>query len=232
MATGGARSFNQRCGTDLPPRALHDFAELTPEKFHNVTNGISPRRFLRIANPRLAALITAQLGDEDWLTNLDRLRELEPLADNAAFRTDWAAVKRLNKIDLAYQAAATTGVVINPDAMCDVLIKRFHEYKRQILKVLHIVVLYHRILDSPDADTVPRSVVFGGKAAPGYQAAKRVIHLINCVAKVINADPLVARRLSVVFMPDYNVSLAQLIVPARSSEQTPWPGKKFPALAT
>jgi starch phosphorylase len=223
-AVNGVAALHSRLLTET---TLRDFAELTPEKFYNVTNGVTPRRFLRIANPRLSALITARLGSEAWLTDLTCLRELEPLADDAVFRTHWANIKRLNKVDLTHYAAAATGVVIDPDALCDVMIKRMHEYKRQVLKVLHVVTLYHRIIDSPGADVVPRTVVFGGKAAPGYQAAKQVIQLINSVARVVNADPRVSRQLTVAFLPDYNVSLAQLIVPgADLSEQISLAGKE------
>jgi starch phosphorylase len=167
------------------------------------------------------------LGGQGWLTDLDRLTELEPLAEDPAFRAHWAGVKRLNKVDLASHAAAATGVVIDPDALCDVMIKRLHEYKRQLLKVLHVITLYQRILDDPSTEVAPRTVVFGGKAAPGYQAAKRVIELINGVAAVVNSDRHVNRRLTVTFLPDYNVSLAQLIVPAADlSEQISLAGKE------
>jgi starch phosphorylase len=136
-------------------------------------------------------------------------------------------VKRLNKVDLAARAAESIGVLVDPDALCDVMIKRFHEYKRQFLKVLHVVTLYNRILADPQADVVPRTVVFAGKAAPGYHAAKRIIKLINSVAEVVNADRNVARRLTVAFLPDYNVSLSELIVPAADlSEQISLAGKE------
>jgi starch phosphorylase len=211
----------------LAETTLKDFAEFSPEKFTNVTNGVTPRRFLRIANPRLSALISARLGGDGWLTDLDRLRELEPLTEDAAFRSLWWDVKRLNKVDLANRTAVGAGVVIDPDALCDVMIKRFHEYKRQMLKLLHVVTLYHRLLDNPTADIVPRTVIFGGKAAPGYQMAKRIIHLINAVATVVNNDRRLRRRLVVAFLPDYNVSLAQVIVPAADlSEQISLAGKE------
>jgi starch phosphorylase len=211
----------------LAETTLRDFAELWPEKFHNVTNGVTPRRFVRMANPRLSALISARLGGDSWLTDLERLRDLDPLAHDPAFRSRWRGVKRLNKVDLAARAAESIGVVIDPDALCDVMIKRFHEYKRQLLKVLHVITLYHRILADPHADVVPRTVVFAGKAAPGYHAAKRIIKLINSVADVVNTDRLVARRLTLAFLPDYNVSLAELIVPAADlSEQISLAGKE------
>jgi starch phosphorylase len=211
----------------LAETTLRDFAELYPERFCNVTNGVTPRRFLRIANPRLSSLISARLGGEGWLTDLERLRELEPLVEDAAFRAHWADVKRLNKIDLANRAAVGAGVVTDPESLCDVMIKRFHEYKRQMLKLLHVITLYNRIVDNPSTDIVPRTVVFGGKAAPGYQMAKRIIQLINSVAAVVNNDRRLGRRLVVAFVPDYNVSLAQLIVPAADlSEQISLAGKE------
>jgi starch phosphorylase len=211
----------------LAKTTLRDFAEMTPAKFHNVTNGVTPRRFVRLANPRLSALITARLGGEDWLRDLDALKGLEPSADDANFRAYWAGVKRLNKVDLAARAAESTGAMVDPDALCDVMVKRFHEYKRQFLKVLHVVTLYNRIMANPQGDVVPRTVVFGGKAAPGYHAAKRMIKLINSVAEVVNADRTVGRRLTVAFLPDYNVSLSELIVPAADlSEQISLAGKE------
>ncbi|MEJ2577753.1 MAG: glycogen/starch/alpha-glucan phosphorylase [Kineosporiaceae bacterium] len=211
----------------LAETTLHDFAARTPEKFRNVTNGVSPRRFIRLANPRLSALITSRLGDERWLVDADRLRGLEPLADDAAFRARWRSVKRQNKVDLATRTADLTGVLMAPDALCDVMIKRVHEYKRQILKLLHVVTLYQRILADPDADMIPRAVIFAGKAAPGYRAAKLTIKLINAVAQVVNNDPVVARRLAVAFLPDYNVTLAETIVPAADlSEQISLAGKE------
>jgi starch phosphorylase len=213
--------------TLLAATTLRDFAELTPDKFHNVTNGVTPRRFIRLANPRLSALISARLGGEAWLRDLDALQGLAPLVDDPAFKAHWTGVKRLNKVDLAARAAESIGVMVDPDALCDVMIKRFHEYKRQFLKLLHVVTLYNRILADPNADVVPRTVVFAGKAAPGYQAAKRIIKLINSVAEVVNANRSVARRLTIAFLPDYNVSLSELIVPAADlSEQISLAGKE------
>jgi starch phosphorylase len=211
----------------LAATTLRDFAELWPSKFHNVTNGVTPRRFIRLANPRLAKLITEQLGDEGWLTDLDQLVRLEPMTDDAALRDRWRSVKRANKQDLAAYAAKATGVTLDPDALCDVMIKRFHEYKRQLLKVLHVITLFNRIRDDPAADVVPRSVIFAGKAAPGYHAAKRVMALVNGVADAVNHDPNVSRYLRVAFLPDYNVTRAELIVPAADlSEQISLAGKE------
>ncbi len=209
----------------LAATTLRGFAETWPERFHNVTNGVTPRRFMRVANPRLSALISDRLGGGEWLTDLDRLAPLAPAAGDPGLRAQWRAVKRQNKQDLAAYAARATGVVIDPDALCDVMVKRFHEYKRQILKVLHVVTLFNRIRSG--ASVVPRSVVFSGKAAPGYQAVKRIIRLINAIADTVNRDPAVSPYLTVVFLPDYNVTRAELIVPAADlSEQISLAGKE------
>jgi starch phosphorylase len=199
----------------LAETTLQDFAQLFPERFRNVTNGVTPRRFLRLANPRLSDLISEGLGGDSWLTDLDRLSGLEKLADDPAFRERWRAIKQQNKLDLA----------VDPDALIDVMIKRFHEYKRQTLKLLHVVTMYQRIKDG--ARPVPRTVLFGGKAAPGYWAAKAIIRLINSVGDTVNADPGVAPYLKVSFPPNYNVSLAELIIPAADlSEQISLAGKE------
>ena len=224
FAVNGVAGLQSRL---LAQTTLRDFAELWPEKFLNETNGVSPRRFLLLANPRLSGLITARLGDEGWLTDLDRLSELEAAADDAKFRAEWREVKRLNKLDLAAHALATTGVTIDPDSIFDVMVKRLHEYKRQVLKLLHIVTLYNRIKADAAAIPVPYTVIFGAKAAPNYQQAKRVIKLINSVAAVVNADPDVAGRIKVVFLPNYNVTISELVVPAGDiSEQISLAGKE------
>jgi glycogen phosphorylase len=211
----------------LTQTTLRDLADLWPGKFLNVTNGVSPRRFLRLANPRLSALITARLGSEQWLTDLDRLQELEAFADDGEFRDQWREVKRMNKLDLAAHALAATGVTIDPGSIFDVMIKRLHEYKRQLLKLLHVVTLYNRIKADPAIAITPCTVIFAAKAAPSYQQAKRIIKLINSVASVINADPDVAGRVKVVFLPDYNVSVNELVVPAGNiSEQISLAGKE------
>jgi starch phosphorylase len=211
----------------LTATTLADFARLWPEKFHNVTNGVTPRRFIRIANPRLAELISSRLGGDGWLTDLDRLVELEPHADDPAFRSAWREVKRLNKLDLASYVSRGTGLIIDPDALCDVMIKRFHEYKRQLLNLLHVVTEYNRIKSDPAADRVARTVVFGGKAAPAYHAAKHIMRLINAVADTVNNDSEVSRYLRVAFLADYNVTRAELIVPAADlSEQISLAGKE------
>ncbi|GAA2370046.1 glycogen/starch/alpha-glucan phosphorylase [Dactylosporangium salmoneum] len=211
----------------LAATTLRDFAELWPQKFHNVTNGVTPRRFVRLANPRLSELITERLGDESWLTDLDRLEGLAGVADDPAFLERWRAVKRANKVDLAAHVERSTGVVIDPDALCDVMIKRFHEYKRQHLKLLHVIMLFNRLREHPDLDVVPRTVLFGGKAAPGYHSMKLLLRLVNAVAETVNTDPVVSRRLKVVLPPDYNVTRAQWIIPAADlSEQISLAGKE------
>ena len=166
FAVNGVAELQSRL---LAATTLRDFADLWPEKFLNVTNGVSPRRFVRLANPRLSALITARLGDDRWLTDLDRLAELEAFAGDEQFRAQWREAKRQNKIDLAFHVLAATGVIIDPASLFDVMVKRLHEYKRQILKLLHVVTVYNRIKADPAAAVTPCTVIFGAKAAPGYQ---------------------------------------------------------------
>ncbi len=224
FAVNGVAELQSRL---LAATTLRDFADLWPEKFLNVTNGVSPRRFLRLANPRLSGLITARLGDQRWLTDLDRLAELEAFVDDAEFRAQWRQLKRLNKLDLAAHALAATGVTIDPGSLFDVMVKRLHEYKRQFLKLLHVVTVYNRIKADPAVAVTPCTVIFGAKAAPGYQQAKRIIKLINSVAAVVNADPDVGGRVKVVFLPDYNVSVAEVVVAAGNlSEQISLAGKE------
>ena len=224
FAVNGVAGLQSRL---LAQTTLRDFADLWPGKFRNVTNGVSPRRFLRLANPRLSGLITARLGDQRWLTDLDRLAGLEAFADDAEFRAQWREAKRQNKLDLAAHALAATGISIDPGSLFDVMVKRLHEYKRQFLKLLHVVTVYNRIKADPAAAVTPATVIFGAKAAPGYQQAKRIIKLINSVAAVVNADPDVAGRIKVVFIPDYNVSVAEVVVAAGNlSEQISLAGKE------
>ena len=224
FAVNGVAELQSRL---LAQTTLRDFAEMWPEKFLNVTNGVSPRRFVRLANHRMSDLITARLGDGRWLTDLNRLQELEAFADDAEFRAQWREVKRLNKLDLAARALATTGVTVDPGSLFDVMVKRLHEYKRQVLKLLHVVTLFNRIKADPAAAVTPYTVIFGAKAAPGYHAAKSIIKLINSVAAVVNADPDVAGRIKVVFLPDYNVSVSELVVAAGNvSEQISLAGKE------
>ena len=203
----------------LKQEVLKDFYELWPDKFTNKTNGITPRRWLLQCNPRLAQLISETIGDR-WITNLDELKQLEAHVDNEEFRRAWQAIKQENKWSLARYIKDTLNLEINPDSMFDVQIKRIHEYKRQLMNVLHVVTLYNRMVQNPGDHVVPRTVIFGGKAAPGYAMAKLVVKLINAVADVVNNDPIVAGRLKVVFLPNYNVSQAQRLFPASDlSEQ-------------
>jgi starch phosphorylase len=203
----------------LKQTVLRDFAELWPEKFCNVTNGVTPRRFVGVSNPGLAALVTGRIGN-GWLRDLDRLHELEPLADNAEFQGEWRAVKLANKRRLADLITQRTGVGIEPESLLDVQAKRIHEYKRQHLNALHILTLYLRIKRDPKSALPARTFIFGGKAAPGYFLAKRIIRLITGIGEVVNNDPDVAGRLKVVFFPDFNVQNAQFIYPAADlSEQ-------------
>jgi len=210
----------------LQERVLHDFYEMWPERFNNKTNGVTPRRFIRLANPRLSALLTERLG-EGWLTDLDRLQGVEKHVDDPAFRAAWRAVKAANKADLAAHIAAQTGVTIDPNAMFDVMVKRLHEYKRQLLKVLHIITLYNHLSDDPTLDLTPRVFLFGAKAAPGYYMAKLIIKLITSVGAKVNADPVAGKLLKVVFLPNFNVSQGEIIYPAAElSEQISLAGKE------
>ena len=202
----------------LRETVLRDFAELWPERFTNVTNGVTPRRFVALANPRLAELITDAIGD-DWLRDLDQLRELEPFADDPGFRDDWRAVKHANKVDLSSWLRTHHALVCDPSSMFDAHCKRIHEYKRQHLNLLHVIALWDRIRRG-EALGAPRTFVFAGKAAPSYRAAKLMIRLAHGVADVIAADPRTRDQLRVVFVPDFNVKTAQRIYPAADlSEQ-------------
>ncbi|MEY3480266.1 MAG: hypothetical protein RIQ71_1041 [Verrucomicrobiota bacterium] len=203
-----------------------DFHALWPKKINNKTNGITPRRWLLGCNPRLADLITRNTGN-GWERDLDRLRKLEPLADEASFREEFMAVKHANKIKLAKRILDECGVEVDPSAMFDVQIKRLHEYKRQHLNLLHIMALYRRLTINPDLDIPPRVFIFAAKAAPGYDTAKLIIKAINAVGARINSDERIKGKIKVVFMPNYRVSLAQRIVPAADlSEQISTAGKE------
>ena len=203
-----------------------DFAQTSPEKFTNKTNGVTPRRWLLKANPGLADLITESIGD-GWITDLDKLRALEPLAGDASFQAQFTAVKQTNKAGLAQFVRETQGLVLDPDTLFDVQVKRIHEYKRQLLNVMHIIHEYLCLTEDGTDPLMPRTYIFAGKAAPGYEAAKRIIKLINGVAYVVNADPRTAGKLSVVFVPDYRVSVAEKIIPAANlSEQISTAGKE------
>jgi len=212
----------------LRDKVLSDFSEYFPEKFTNVTNGITPRRFVRLANPGLSGLITGAIGD-GWVTDLERLKELEPLADDAEFRRLFREIKTNNKHRLVDVLRERDGIELDPDTMLDVMVKRLHEYKRQTLKLLHVVSLYEQITSGTlDVDKVtPRTFAFGAKAAPGYRMAKQIIGLINAVGRTINEDPAVKGRLSIVFPANYNVTLAETLIPAADlSEQISLAGKE------
>lgn len=198
---------------------FREFDTVFPGRLANVTNGITPRRWLAQANPPLAQLINEAIGPE-WITHLDRLRELEPLAEDAAFRQSWIKTKRDNKKRLARYILRKIALGVDPDTLFSVQVKRIHEYKRQLLNVLHVITLYHRIKANPDVSMVPRTVIFAGKAAPAYHQAKRIIKLINAVAEKTNNDPDIHGKLRVLFLPNYCVSQAEKIIPAADlSEQ-------------
>ncbi len=197
----------------LRTQTVRDLAELYPERFNNKTNGVTPRRWLLLANPALARTITTAIGD-GWITDLTHLRRLAPLADERTFRTAIRSAKREAKTRFVDWLRATTGQVVDPDSLFDCQVKRIHEYKRQLLNALRIVVLYHRLRVNPALDLVPRTFFFAGKAAPAYRLAKLVIKFINNLARRLDEDPAVRGRLKVVFLPDYCVSLAERLVPA------------------
>jgi starch phosphorylase len=205
---------------------LKDFYELWPQKFSNKTNGVTPRRWMVLSNPKLSDLICGHIGT-DWIKDLAQLRRLEPLAENPEFRARWREIKHHNKQGFAALALERTGIVTDPDSIFDVLVKRIHEYKRQHLKVLHIVSLYHGIKSNPAIEVHPRTFIFGGKAAPGYHLAKLMIKLITAVGDVVNRDPDVRGRLKVVFLPNFNVTNGQRVYPAADlSEQISTAGKE------
>ena len=222
LAVIGSHSVNgvSALHTDiLKQRLFRDFHEFWPEKISNKTNGITQRRWLLSCNPGLSNLISSRIGDS-WVTSLDELQRLIPLAEDPDFHREWRKVKRNNKIRLADYIQKTSGLMVDPDSLFDCQVKRIHEYKRQLLNLLHVVHLYNRFRSDPNAGGTPRTVVFGGKAAPGYAMAKLIIRLVNNVANVINSDSLIQDRLRVVFLPNYNVSLAEILIPAADlSEQ-------------
>ena len=210
----------------LKTNVLSDFYALTPGKFSNKTNGVTPRRWMVLSNPRLAKLLTARLGS-GWVRDLEKLRKLEPLAADEEFAEEWRSIKLQNKLHLAVYINEQLGIATDPESIFDVLVKRLHEYKRQHLQILHILTLYKRLQRDPEAEIVPRAFIFGGKAAPGYRMAKLIIKLIHSVGEAINSDPLVRSRLKVVFLPDYSVKLGQRVYPAADlSEQISLAGKE------
>jgi starch phosphorylase len=203
----------------LRTRVVKDFATLWPEKFVPITNGVTPRRWLLACNPRLAAAISKRIGG-DWPRDLEQLSQLAPLADDRDFQEEFLAIKMANKQSLSAALQLLTGVTLDPASLYDVQIKRLHEYKRQLLNIMHVILLYRRLKADPTAEVLPRSFIFGAKAAPSYRMAKLIIRLINGVAAVINSDREVDGRLRVVFVPDYRVTLAEKIIPAADlSEQ-------------
>lgn len=215
LACVGSKAINGVAAmhTDLLRKhTLADFNEMYPGKIRNVTNGVTPRRWIAVSNPRLTGLITEAIG-EKWLTNLDELKKLEKLADDASFQDAWLKVKEANKQDFSNQILKHLNMEVDPGAMFDVQVKRIHEYKRQHLNVLHIITLYNRIKANPDIEITPRLFVFGGKAAPSYFMAKRIIKLITSVARVVNNDPDVRDRLKIFFIPNYNVKIGHTVYP-------------------
>ncbi len=229
LACVGSRAINGVAAMHtrlLRDHTLRDFNEMYPGKIRNVTNGVTPRRWMVLANPRLAALLNETVG-EGWITDLRRLEKLEKLVDDAGFRQAWRRVKEENKRDVADLAHRHLGISVDPQAMFDVQVKRIHEYKRQHLNVLHIITLYIRLKNDPALDIPPRFFVFGGKAAPGYSMAKRMIKLITSVADVVNNDPDINGRLKVYFVPNYNVKTGHIVYPmADLSEQISLAGKE------
>jgi starch phosphorylase len=229
LATVGSHAINGVAALHselLKESVLKDFYEMWPERFSNKTNGVTPRRFLALSNPGLRELLDDTIG-EGWLRDLDRLRGLEAFADDPAFRGQWRAVKRANKARLAEYVRSTTGVELNPDWLFDIQVKRIHEYKRQHLNVLHIIRLYHQLKQNPGSQVPARAFIFGGKAAPGYFIAKRIIKLINAVGETVNNDPDVNQFLRVAFVPNFDVQNAHLIYPAADlSEQISTAGKE------
>ena len=213
--------------SDLLKKGLfRDFYELFPEKFNNKTNGVTPRRWLAWCNPNLARLISGKIG-EGWITNLSELKKLAPYAEDAEFRTAWHEVKRANKLKLVESVEEHCGVKFDPDSMFDVQVKRMHEYKRQLLNILHVIHLYNRIKRGDTENWTPRSVLIGGKAAPGYYMAKCIIKLISNVASIVNSDKSAHGLLKVAFMPNYRVSVMETICPATDlSEQISTAGKE------
>ncbi len=222
LAIVGSRRVNgvAKLHTELlRTRVVKEFADLWPERFVAVTNGVTPRRWLLACNPRLAAAVTRRIGD-GWPTDLDRLSDLAAFAEDAGFQEEFLAAKASAKRDLTAEIQRLCGISLDPNSLFDVQIKRLHEYKRQLLKAMHIILLYRRLKADPKTEVVPRSFIFGAKAAPSYHMAKLIIRLINGIAGVVNSDPDIGGRFKVAFLPDYRVTLAEKIIPAADlSEQ-------------
>jgi starch phosphorylase len=229
LATVGSHAVNGVAALHsdlLRQTVMHDFAEMYPQHFLNVTNGVTPRRFLMLSNPGLAGLIDQTIG-ADWRTDLTQLDKLAAHADDAGFQEAWRAIRRDNKAALAARIANATGIDVDPDALFDIQVKRIHEYKRQHLNALYIISLYHRLCRNPALDIAPRCFIFGGKAAPGYAMAKLMIRLITGIAEVVNHDPVIDGRLKVIFYPDFNVKNGHWVYPAADlSEQISTAGKE------
>jgi starch phosphorylase len=229
LATVGSHAVNGVAALHselLKKDVLRDLYEMYPERFSNKTNGVTPRRWLALANPGLAKLISSRIG-EGWIKNLDELRGLEQYVNDSGFREESRESQHAVKRQLVDRIDKTTGTIVDPASLFDIMVKRIHEYKRQHLNVLHILTLYNRIKKNPHAPVVPRTFLFGGKAAPGYFMAKLIIKLVNSVGEVVNNDPDVGGRLRVVFLPDYNVTFGQRVYPAADlSEQISLAGKE------
>jgi glycogen phosphorylase len=222
-AVNGVADLHSRL---LREHVLKDFYALWPERFSNKTNGVTPRRWVALANPRLARLVSDAIGT-DWVGDLERLRGLEHFVRDAGFRAEWQRVKHANKCEFAAFLRERTGVTVDPHSLFDVQVKRIHEYKRQHLNILHVIALYRRLREQGGAGDGPRTFVFGGKAAPGYHLAKLMIKLVHAVGEVVNRDPAVGDRMKVVFVPNFNVTTAQRIYPAADlSEQLSTAGKE------
>jgi starch phosphorylase len=230
LATVGSFALNgvAEMHSELVKTALlKDFSDLWPDKFHNVTNGVTPRRFIVVSNPRLAALLTERCGSDRWVRDLGSIRCLEKHADDRDLHAQWREIKTAAKRDFARWLKQKTGDVIDPESMFDVQVKRIHEYKRQHLNLLHVITLFERLKSNRNLDIAPRTFIFGGKAAPGYYIAKLIIKLIHSVAEVINRDPQINGTLRVAFMPNFNVKNGQRVYPtADLSEQISTAGKE------
>jgi glycogen phosphorylase len=229
LATAGSHAVNgvAQLHTELlKSDVLRDFHDMWPQKFSNKTNGVTPRRWMVLCNPRLSQFISRVIGDH-WIRDLAELRRLESMIEDAQFRAEWREIKRSNKAALASIIRERTGVLVNPDAIFDVQVKRIHEYKRQHLNILHVIGLYHRLKTDPQLEIHPRVFIFGGKAAPGYHLAKMMIRLITAVGDIVNRDPGVRELIKVVFLPNFNVTNSQRIYPAADlSEQISTAGKE------